>query len=489
MAGRILAQDLDGVLVGADRAVGTKAIEDRAGDLGRLDVEAGIVGEAGMADIVVDADGEARLGRGLGQLVQHRLGHGRRELLGGQAVAAADHARHRGHRQGALPRRVGQRREHVQEQGLAERARLLGPVEDRDRLGRGRQGGQEMGGGKRPVQADHDDADPLALGRQMLHGGARGLRARAHQDHDPLGRLVADIVEQAVMAPGQAGELRHGMLDHAGQRRIEWVHGLARLEVDVRILRGATDHRMLGIERAPAMAEDQALVDHGAQLVVLEQRDLVDLVRGPKAVEKMHEGHPAGKRGRLGDQGEIMRLLDRARGEQREAGGAHRHHVLVVAEDREPLGGERTRGDMEDRGRQLAGDLVHVGDHQEQALGGREGGGEGAALEGAMGGTGSAALALHLDDVGHAAEDVRPPLRGPLIGQLGHGRGRRDRVDRADLVQPIGHPGAGLVAVERRHGRAAGRGTCGRHSRRIDQQAAHGAASGTISMAWHGHWS
>ena len=47
---------------------------------------------------------------------------------------------------------------------------------------------------------------------------------------------------------------------------------------------------------------------------------------------------------------------------------AHGHHVLVVAEDRQRMRGERPRRHMEDRWRQFAGDLVHVRDHQQQAL-------------------------------------------------------------------------------------------------------------------------
>ena len=38
----------------------------------------------------------------------------------------------------------------------------------------------------------------------------------------------------------------------------------------------------------------------------------------------------------------------------------------------------------------------------------------------------------------------------PFVGQLGHRRGRRDRVDAADLVEPVGDRGGRLVAVDRR---------------------------------------
>ena len=47
-------------------------------------------------------------------------------------------------------------------------------------------------------------------------------------------------------------------------------------------------------------------------------------------------------------------------------------------------------------GQLLAGDLVHVGDHQQQALGGGVGGGQGAGGQRAVHRAGGAGLGLHL---------------------------------------------------------------------------------------------
>ena len=57
-------------------------------------------------------------------------------------------------------------------------------------------------------------------------------------------------------------------------------------------------------------------------------------------------------------------------------------------------------------------------------------------------------LGLHLDDVGDRAPEVRPALRGPLVGELAHGGGGRDRVDRDHLARAMGDRGDRLVAVE-----------------------------------------
>ncbi len=86
----VLADDLDGVLVGPHGAVAAQAVEQRPDHVLGLGGEGRVVLQAGVGDVVVDADGEVVLGRRLRQLVEHRLDHGRGELLAGKAVAPAD---------------------------------------------------------------------------------------------------------------------------------------------------------------------------------------------------------------------------------------------------------------------------------------------------------------------------------------------------------------------------------------------------------------
>jgi hypothetical protein len=99
--------------------------------------------EAQVRDVVDDPDGEVPIRLGPGELLEDRHGHGRRELLGGEAVPPADDPGEP--RAAVAPRRPGldQGGEDVLVKRLAEGARLLGPVEDREALDRRRQGGEE----------------------------------------------------------------------------------------------------------------------------------------------------------------------------------------------------------------------------------------------------------------------------------------------------------------------------------------------------------
>ena len=166
---------------------------------------------------------------------------------------------------------------------------------------------------------------------------------------------------------------------------------------------------MIRRERALAMLDDAVHVDQGAHVVFVEHFDLVDFVRGAESVEEMQEGDSRFERGGVRDQRQVHGFLNRVGAEHRPAGGAAEHHVGVVAENRERVRGDGARGDVEGRRRQFAGDLVHVGDHQQQSLGGGEGRGERSGLQRAVDRSGGSAFALHFDDVGHAAPGLGTP--------------------------------------------------------------------------------
>ena len=157
------AQDLDRVLVRPDRAVRAQAEEDRADRLGRLDVQRRVVVEARPRDVVGDADREPTPRPLACELVEHTGDHARRELLRGEPVAPPDDRRD--HPPAVVGMRLAQRRDDVEEERLAERARLLRPVEDGDPADARRQRLHQRLRGERPVQPHLHHADLLALVR------------------------------------------------------------------------------------------------------------------------------------------------------------------------------------------------------------------------------------------------------------------------------------------------------------------------------------
>ena len=237
------AEDLDRVLVRADCAVRAETEEDRADGAGRLDVQRLVIRQAQAGHVVDDADREPAPRLVAGQLREHPGGHAGGELLRRQAVAAAGHQRQcRALSAGA---RLGQRGDYVQEEWLAIRTGLLGPVEHGDPSGARGQCIEQSLGRERPEQPDLQHADPLALAAQVGHGLADGLRRRAHHDDHPLSFRMTGVVHDVILAAGTGGEAVHRFLHRARHGGIERVHRLPGLEVDVRVLRGAPDERPL----------------------------------------------------------------------------------------------------------------------------------------------------------------------------------------------------------------------------------------------------
>jgi hypothetical protein len=70
---------------------------------------------------------------------------------------------------------------------------------------------------------------------------------------------------------------------------------------------------MLRRQGAAVMSEDQLVVYHRPHILVGQQLNFGDLVRGAEAIKEMNERHAGLQRRRLYDQCEILRFLNRSR--------------------------------------------------------------------------------------------------------------------------------------------------------------------------------
>ena len=204
----VLADDLHRRLVRADRAVAAEA-EEHGGDLarGRLAPERAVDREAEAGDVVDDADREVRLRPWRGQLVVDGLDHRRRQLLGRQPVAAADDPRQALERRLVAGHRLVHRGDDLEVQRLADRARLLRAVEDRDRADGLRQRGEQRLGRERLEQADLEHAHALPARDERLDGLLDRAAGRADHDDHPVRVRRAVVVDEVVLAAGALGEL------------------------------------------------------------------------------------------------------------------------------------------------------------------------------------------------------------------------------------------------------------------------------------------
>ena len=217
-------------------------------------------------------------------------------------------------------------------------------------------------------------------------------------------------------------------------------------------------------------------------------------MRGAEPVEEVEERYSAAEGGRVRDECEVVRLLHRRRRQQGEAGLTHGHDVGVVTEDRQRLCRRSDRAATWNTVEgELPGDLVHVRDHEQQTLRRRVGRTQRPTLQRADR-AGRAGLALHLDDRRNGAPDVGPASARPVVGQLGHRRARGDRVDGAQLGEPVSDVDRRLVAVDGaahgsnfRNGDRGGPPAAGALRARTMAPGGGNSLSATISMACTGH--
>ena len=257
----------------------------------------------------------------------------------------------------------------------------------------------------------------------------------------------AVIGERPVFAAGQLADFAHVACHDIRHFVIDPVAGFRGLEVDVAVLGGAPCDGGVRIQGTGAERLQRLLADHLAEVVLVQRLDLLDFMRGAETVEEVEE-RDAGLDGRqVRDRRHVLGFLDGTRRQQREAGLAARHHVLVVSEDGEGVAGEGAGAHVEHGGQHFTGNLVHVGNHQEKALRCRKGGSEGTSLQGTMHGTGGTGLALHLRHFHGFSPEVLFSVSSPLVNVLGHGGRGRDRVDGGVLAEQVSDVRGGIVTI------------------------------------------
>ena len=273
--------------------------------------------------------------------------------------------------------------------------------------------------------------------------------AHGHDNAVSVGSAV--VVEQLIVGTQLGVDLVHVLLHHGGQLGVVLVAGLAVLEEDVAVLVAAAHMGMLGVQGVAAELGHGVHVAHILQILVVPHGDLLDLMAGAEAVEEVDEGHLAGQGGQMRHRAQIHDLLHVALAQHGKAGLAAGHDVGVIAEDVQGVGGHGTGGNVEHAGQLLRRDLVHVGDHQQQALRRGVGGGQRARAQRAVDSAGGAGLRLHLDDLDPGAEDVLQAVGAPLVDKVGHGAGRCDGVDGSYLGKRIGNMRCGVIAIHGFH--------------------------------------
>ena len=269
----------------------------------------------------------------------------------------------------------------------------------------------------------------------------------AHGDNDAVSIGSAIVVKELVVGAELLVDLLHIGFNDCGQSIVVLVASLTVLEEDIAVFVRAAHCRSVRIQAMLTELVDSLHIAHFLEILVVPDSDFLDLMGGTEAVKEVDERNTTLDSSQMGNSAEIHNFLRVGFAEHSKTGLAASVDIGVVTEDVQSMGSKRTGRNVEHARKKLAGDFVHIRDHQEQTLRGGVGRCEGTGGQRAVYGTGSACLRLHFDDLDAVAEDVQTTLCGPLIDIVCHGAGRGDGIDAGYFGKGVADMRGGSIAV------------------------------------------
>ena len=414
----VVTDDLNRVLVGANGTVCAQAPELAALDASGGGVRIFADGQGQVGHIVVDADGEALLVL----IAVHSDDLSGGGVLAAQTVAAAEDGN-------IVELGAVESSHHIQVQGLADGAGLLGAVQNADLLYGIRQTFYQLVTDEGTVQTNLHQTNLFAVGVQVVNRFADGVADTAHSHDDVFCIGSAHIVEQAVVGAQLFIDLVHVIFYHAGQSIVVLVAGFSCLEEHVGVLSSTSLCRVFRVQGAVTEFVDCVIVQHISQIFVVPHSNFLIFVAGAETIKEVQEGNPALDGGQVSHSAQVHDFLCIGGSQHSKTGLTAGINVLVVAEDAQRMAGQCTGRNIDDGGEQLAGNLIHIGDHQKQALGSGVGSGQRTGSQRTVNRTGGAALRFHFCYLDRFAEQVFLALGRPFIGHVCHGGRGGDGVD------------------------------------------------------------
>ena len=220
------------------------------------------------------------------------------------------------------------------------------------------------------------------------------------------------------------------------------------MKKDIGVLGGTAQLRVFRVHGPASEIFDGLPVHQGCHIVIVDELNFLNLHTGSEPIKKVHKGKARSNAGQMRHQGQIHHLLHGSGSQQGKSGLPHRIDVRVVTEYGKRMGCHGACRNVKHHGHQFSGNLVHVGDHQQQPLGGRKGGGKCPRGETPVNSAGSTGFRLHLRHIQHLAEDILASVGCPLITIFAHGAGRRNGIDGRHIAHGVSHMGRRLISLD-----------------------------------------
>ena len=300
------------------------------------------------------------LGRWQFKVLEHGDNLGRSRVGGTETIATTDNQR--------LALVVVECRLHVKIQRFSLCPRFFRAVENGDALDSGRKRLLQEVDGERAIEVNCNHTYLLSLLVEIVDCLAGRLCGGAHQDDNILCVFSSIVVEQVVFASGNLGNLAKVALHDFGNGVVVLVGSLTMCKESLGVFGGTACNRALRREGAVAETLHGIHVNQWTYVLHVHGLDFVILMRRAETVEEVDEGNAGLQCRKVRNGGKVHHLLYGTGAEHAEAGLAACHHILVVSKDTKRMRSQCTGRYVENAGQQFAGNLVHIGNHQQQTL-------------------------------------------------------------------------------------------------------------------------
>ena len=439
----MVADNLDSRLVGTDRTITAETPEFAGRRASRCRIDIFGDRQRRIGYVVGNGNGEMVLRRILFQVFEDAEDMGRCRILAAEAGTAAYDERC------VFYAAVGLG--DIEVERFCQGTLFLRAVQDGNLPDRFRDIFKEIFKRERAIQMDGKETRLFSMGVEVIDGFLRRIAQGTHGDDHAVGIRRTVVGEGVVFPAGQFRYFFHVFFYDVRQGLIVAVLYFLLLEVDIAVFQGAFQRRMVRGRAAVAEFLQGILVYEFSQVVIIPGFDLLDFMGCTEAIEEVEERHTAFDSREMSDSSQVHDFLYTGFSEHGKTGLTAGHDIALVTEDRHGIGGQSAGCDVEDARQEFTGNLVHIRNHEQQALGSRIGRGQSARYKRTVYSTGSAAFSLHFLNLDNLAEHVLDALGCPFIHFFCHSRARRNRINGCYIGKYIGHIGGSRVAVHGHH--------------------------------------
>ena len=221
---------------------------------------------------------------------------------------------------------------------------------------------------ERTIEMNIDHTQFVSFCGFVVNDLFQALADRSHSDDDILGIGCSVIGEGTIFASGDSTDFIHIIGHHVCHSIVITVRGLTVCEEHIGILVQSACVRVHRRHSAIAERLQSLHIHQRTKVFHINSLYLLILMRCTETVKEIEERYAGLDGGKMCHTRQIHYFLYGTFRQHGKSGLPTCHHILMVTEDTEHMAGQRACRYMKDGRKQFSCNLIHVRNHQQQAL-------------------------------------------------------------------------------------------------------------------------